>query len=343
MTFEEAMRWQAEFCDRADAPITARVCRALASAITIDHETGRRVIEWRGDYLADALPMRLVAAFHALVLDHRCAALDPLFRGEPCDDAAAITTALMAHDQAIAAWLHAPPQTNEPARSANFIGALLVLAERFGLPFDILEIGSSAGLNLLIDRYRYDLGGVMVGPAESPVTIRPEWTGPPPPTATVRIDRVRGVDISPLDIRDPAAANRLLAYVWADTPQRVARVRAAMAMIGERPVDLAQGDAADWLDERLAERRPTAGVRVLVHSIVWQYLPPSGQDRITAAMVAAGAAATAQQPLAWVAFETDLATGAQYVSLRCWPGDGVPVILARSHPHAAWIAWTGTV
>ncbi len=341
MTFQHAMERQAIFCELGGAPITARVCRALGAALDTGSLTGARVIGWGGNYLEDGLPLRLVAPLHALYLAGRCAALDPLFRGEPADDHAAIRAVVAAHDAWVETWLNSPPQTNEPGRSANFMGGLLVLAQTFGLPFDILEIGSSAGLNLLIDRYRYDMGGVTAGPANAPVTIKPEWRGPPPPVADVRIDRVRGVEIAPIDVRDPEAAERLLAYVWADAPHRAARVRAAIAMIAAQPVDMVQGDAADWVEARLAEPQAARTTRVLAHSIVWQYLPRAGQERIEAAMVRAGAKATADTPLAWIAFETDHDRLKQHVILRFWPGGGAPVELAQSHPHGAWVAWKG--
>src|ERR1700712_2999210 len=169
MNFREAMEAQAQFGDTNDAPITARVCRALADAIDDSSVTGGRVLGWTGDYLADAVPLRLVAPFHFLFRSGNCPALDPLFRGETGDDVAAIKRAIAEHDATISPWLDGPPQTNEAARSATFMAALLVLADRFGHEFELLEIGSSAGLNLLIDRYRYDLCGVMVGPPTSPV------------------------------------------------------------------------------------------------------------------------------------------------------------------------------
>jgi len=215
---------------------------------------------------------------------------------------------------------------------------LLVLAKRFGLPFELIEIGSSAGLNLLIDRYRYDLGGVVVGPGDAPVTIAPEWRGRPPPVADVRIASVRGVDIAPIDAADPDAAERLLAYVWADTPERSARVEAAIAMIRERPVSLEQGDAADFVEAQLASPQAPGTMRVLMHSIVWQYLPPATQARITAAMERAGAAASAERPLAWVQFENGWT---RHVGVRCWPEGAPEVELAKAHPHGTWIEWSG--
>ncbi len=329
MTFEEAMAFQAAFCDDGGAPITARACRALAVALDRTTATGRRALDWPGNRIADAMPLRLVAPYHALFRK----GLIPSF-----DTVEAIRAATAAYDSWIVPWLHGPPQTNEPARSANFMAALLVLADRFGLPFDLLEIGSSAGLNLLIDRFRYDLGGRTTGPEAAPVVIRPEWRGPPPPPSTVRIDRVRGVDIAPIDVTDPAAAERLMAYIWIDAPERTARVEAAIRMIGAQPVDMRQGDAADWIDARLAEPQAPGTCRVLMHSIVWQYLPAATQARLTIALETAGAAATPDRPLAWIRMEPDEARKGIESHVRAWPG--LPDRqLARTHPHGAWIEW----
>ena len=329
MTFDAAMQFQAEFCEQGGAPVTARVCRALAAGLDRTTATGRRVHDWPGNYIADALPLRLVAPYHALLRAGKI---------ETIDTVEAIRKATALHDAWIVPWLDGPPQTNEPARSATFMAALLVLAARFALPFELLEIGSSAGLNLLIDRYRYDLGGVTAGPDASPVVIKPDWRGARPPAATVSIASVRGVEIAPIDVTDPAAAERLMAYIWIDAPERTTRVAAAIRMIEAQPVDMVQGDAADWVEARLAEPQATGTTRVLMHSIVWQYLPPATQARITAAMETAAAAATADCPLAWIRMEPDDARKGIQLHVRAWPGLA-DTQLARSHPHGAWIEW----
>jgi hypothetical protein len=339
MKFRQAMEYQADFCENSGAPITARVCRALAEAIDDGSETGERALGWTGNYIADAMPLRLVAPFHFLFRSGKCPALDPLFRGDDCDDVAAIRRAIADHDAEILPWLDGPPQTNEAARSSTFMAVLLMLADKFGHPFELFEIGSSAGLNLLIDRYRYDLGGVTVGPMASPIVIKPEWKGPPPPAAGVTIRSVRGVDIAPIDVSDAAAAERLLSYVWVDQKERFARTEAAIAMIRNDPPNLERGDAADFVETCQSQLQTESTTRVLMHSIVWQYLPAETQQRITSAMEAAGAAATIERPLAWIAFEADRSLKQHTIRLRIWPG-ATDVVVGLAHPHASWIIWS---
>lgn len=335
-----AFEVQAQYCDANDAPITARLSRGIACAIDGSSRFGRAILDWPGAPIADGLALRAAAGFHALWHDGRAPVLDALFAGV-VQETAQLTTTLCtivhAHDAELAAWLDGPPQTNEPGRSAGLMAGLLTLAARFGRPFELLEIGSSAGLNLLIDRFAFDLGGVRVGPPASPVLIRPDWRGSPLPAAEVRIDSVRGVDIRPIDATAPGAERRLLAYIWADHRIRFDRVSRAVGMIRERPVDLVQGDAADWVETALARPQPAGTMRVLMHSIVWQYLPAAGQARIEAAMAAAGVKATADRPLGWVTLEADRTLNRHDLVVRSWPGDGVPHLLAHAHAHGFWV------
>ncbi|SFO01386.1 DUF2332 domain-containing protein [Sphingomonas sp. OK281] len=331
---------QAGYCAAMDAPITARVCTALATAVDRESETGRRVLDWAGEPVADALALRLVGGLHAL---HR-AGVDPMlsavFSGaetDPVRICATLQATLVAHDAAVLPWLDGPPQTNEAARSAGMMTGILHLAARYGARFEVLEIGSSAGLNLLIDRYRFDLGGVMVGPAASPVTICPDWRGAPSPVAPVEIGSTRGVDIQPVDVADPVAAARLEAYVWVDAVERQARLASAIAMVRAGGVDLAKGDAADWVEARLAEPQPAGTTRVLMHSVVWQYLPPASRERIRVAMDAAGARATAERRLGWVMMEPNRDLHRHEVRVRGWPGEQAMELVALTHAHGAWV------
>ncbi|MBO9624099.1 MAG: DUF2332 domain-containing protein [Sphingomonas sp.] len=335
----EGFRIQAGYCTAMAAPITARISTVLADALTRDSETGRRVLDWPGEPVADALVLRLIGGLHAL---HRRGVpeLAPVFTGAETDPAkvgAILQHVLAAHDTELLPWLDGPPQTNEAGRSAGLMTGILHLAERYGPRFELLEIGSSAGLNLLIGRYRFDLGGVRTGPADSPVTISPEWRGPPPPDAPVKIVSTRGVDIQPLDLSGPRDAERLQAYCWVENVERQARLEQTIAMVRAHGVDLVQGDAADWVEARLAEPQQEGVTRVLMHSVVWQYLPRATQQRITDAMRAAGARAAPERPLGWVMMEPNRDLHRHEVPVQGWPGDTPMELFALTHAHGAWV------
>ncbi len=328
-TNRAAFEVQAQYCDAMAAPLTARLCRALARVLTRDTAIGTRVLDWPGEPVADAVVLRLVGGLHALAR-----------RGDADAFAAAdaeLAALLVTHDTALLPWLDGPPQTNEAQRSAGLMTGLLHVAATLGPRVDVLEIGSSAGLNLLIDRMRFDLGGVMAGPAGSPLTIAPEWRGPPPPAAPIAIARTRGVDLAPVDVRDPAQAERLAGYVWIDAAERLARLSTAIAMVHDRAVELTQGDAPDWVEARLAEPQDAGTTRVLMHSVVWQYLPATARERIRGAMEAAGARATREHPLAWVMMEPNRDLHRHEVRVQCWPSDQPMQLVALTHAHGAWV------
>lgn len=335
----DAFRIQRDYCTAMASPVTAAVCGALATVLDRSTQTGTRALDWPGEPVADALALRLVGGLHALARSDVDPALARIFAGAGDATAVAATLAatLRAHDAALLPWLDGPPQTNEGGRSAGLMTGLLHVAARFGPRVELLEIGSSAGLNLLIDRYAFDLGGVRRGPPNGTVTIRPEWRGPPPPDVPVDIVAVRGVDVAPLDATDPAQAARLAAYVWADAPERLDRVQRGIAMIRERPVRLDRGDAADWTLARLAEPQPAGVTRVLMHSVVWQYLGDERRERIRLGVDAAGARATPDRPLGWVMMEPNRDLHRHEVRVRAWPDDRPMELVALTHAHGAWV------
>ena len=121
-----------------------------------------------------------------------------------------IADAIERHEAFLMPWLDGPPQTNEAGRSWAYAAAMLWLADR-GLPaqFALNEIGASAGINLMMRRYFFDLGGVTAGPKGAQMRLAPEWRGSPPPDIHYDIVAARGCDIAPVDLTDPAQALRL--------------------------------------------------------------------------------------------------------------------------------------
>lgn len=333
---------QVAYCEHQGAPITARVVAAIWGAIEagLDNALARRIAGWQGAPLADALSLRIAGGIHALHLSGEEPALAQIYRGDAADDVAIIAGAMREHEARLLPWLDGPPQTNEAGRSSNFIASMLWLADK-GLPprFECLEIGSSAGINLMLDRYRYDLGGVETGPEPGAMRFAPEWKGPPPPDVPIKILSTRGCDVAPVDLTDPAQALRLKAYIWPEHTIRFERMEAAVRAASERRPDIAKINAADFVEAELARPQAEGTTRLLMHSIVWQYVPDDQQERITAAMEAAGAAATPERPLAWISVEADRTVHRHMLKLRYWPGGAEATQLAWSHAHGADIEW----
>jgi len=340
----EAIAWQANHADKADAPITGRVVRAELAILDTPTELARRMNHWPGLSLEDAMPLRVAGGLHWLHLSGADPRLAPVYAGEVLDQAAVdeiVAAVAVDWDAKLAPWLDHPPQTNEAGRSASVMAGLLWLSRKLGPLFELNEIGASAGVNTMMERYRYDLGGVEVGPADSPMRLTPAWRGPPPPDGAVEIVAIRGCDVSPVDLSNPAEALRLKAYVWPDAPDRMQRIEAAAQLSAATPPLLARKDAGDFVEERLEAPQDAGVTRVLFHSVMWQYLPEATRRSITAAMEQAGAHASAERPLAWVQLETNRETFRHELTVRHWPGGEAPVLLSEAHPHGAWIAWRG--
>jgi hypothetical protein len=340
---------QAAICAASGAPFTGRVCGLIGERLERSGEIGRRVLNWAGNpsHEGDALALRLAGGLHGLARSGKDAGLAAVYPPNvaPGDDEVLweiVAGSLVAHAAQLDRWLDGPPQTNEVGRSAGLMAGLLVLAERFGLPFALYELGASAGLNTRLDRYEFRLGEVEAGEAGSAVRIAPDWRGVSPPSAEVRVARRAGVDLNPLDPGDATTRERLAAYVWADQRERLGRLEAALHIAAGMPVEVERADAADWLERRLALESEPGVCRVVMHTIAFQYFPPEVAARVRARIEAAGARATEEAPLAWLTFEAEQSGFERQpvLRLRAWPG-GEGVILARGHPHGSWFEWVG--
>lgn len=339
-----AFRNQTAYCRDNGAPVTAAVCAALEELLagTSAGAVIERIRNWAGAPLADALPLRIAGGLHALHLSGAAPELAPVYEGSASDIAERIERVLRDHEGLLQPFLDGPPQTNEAGRSWAFAAAMLWLVDR-GCPgdFALYELGSSAGINLMMDRYRFELGGVTAGPADAAMRIAPEWRGKPPPAKDFRILPAEGCDVAPVDLTDPDQALRLRAYIWPELTERFARMDAAVAAAQEAPPVIAKARAGDFVREVL-NRPPQPWVtRMIAHSVVWQYVPAEERAGITAAIEAAGAEATAETPLAWVMLEANRDTHRHELTIQWWPGGPDPVKLATAHPHGAWVEWDG--
>ncbi|MGI8943963.1 MAG: DUF2332 domain-containing protein [Qipengyuania sp.] len=335
---------QVAYCLSNGATITASVCRALRELIDSDRggTVLLRIRKWAGPALADALPLRLTGGLHALHLSGEEPTLAPIYEWlGPTNVTQLVADAIERHEPFLLPWLDGPPQTNEAGRSWAFAAAMLWLAGK-GLPprFALYEIGSSAGINLMMRHYRYELGGVTAGPELASIMLAPEWRGNPPPDQGFEIVSAEGCDVAPVDLTDPEQALRLKAYIWPEHRVRFARVDAAIAAASRFPPQIAKAVAGDFIAEVLARPAEAGVTRLAMHSVVWQYIPEAERQRIVSAMREAGEAASAEAPLAWVSLEANRDAKGHELRVSYWPGGDEPLHLASAHPHGEWVEWT---
>ncbi len=226
-------------------------------------------------------------------------------------------------------------QTNEPRRCAVLLPLLAALRQ----PIALLEVGASAGLCLLPDRYRYDYGRRRVGPADAPVTFPCDPRGPVPVPETVPEVAWRlGVDLHPLDVTDPDTGRWLTALVWAGDVECEDRLRAAIRVASNDPPSVTAGDLLTETT-KLAATAPPEATLVVFHSAVMPYLSP--EDRTRFIEIVSGLSAT------WISFEglgvlPDIDARLMEQSepdsrAFALARDGAPVALAS--PHGRWVRW----
>lgn len=349
-TVRDAFAVQAQACSERGSPFMSALCMALRGTLDRSTEVGRRVLDWQGrpDARGDSVPLRLAAGLHALVRGGRLPSLATAYppHSLPSEEdlGAVLSKALTMANADLLPWLESPPQTNEPVRSAPLMSGLVVIATRTGgLPFALYEVGASAGLMLVLDRYEHHLGGVVAGTPGAPVQIAPEWDGGQPPSGLpVKIVARRGCDLEPLDVTSPEDRERLLAYVWPDQADRLARIQAALDLAVADPPRVERAEAAAWAEAVLEPDAAEANVvRVLMHAVALQYAPEEVTRRIATQAARLGEAATEKTPFAWLRFEADPAYDEQgALRLTFWPG-GEERVLAIGDTHGEKLRWLG--
>jgi hypothetical protein len=278
--------------------------------------------------IADLVAIRLASALHAAVLTNSDAALVAAYPSATSkgDGQAAWRVAeayLDQHRDWAREWLTSAPQTNEVRRSTALFAGISTLARQYGLPLHLLEMGSSAGLNLLLDAFEYRTPAWAWG--NSPVVIETDWQGAAFTPGPLDIRSRASCDINPLDVSVPDDRVRLCSYIWADQLERLERTRKAADLAIRTGIRVDKMDAADWVERQLRSPREGA-LTVVFHSIFYQYPSQQLRKRIERSIVEAGARSTQSSPLAWLRFEFEAAIGGPMDSRRCildaitWPG-----------------------
>lgn len=138
-------------------------------------------------------------------------------------------------------------QTNECRRCL----ALLPMTWMSGLDrFHLVDVGTSAGLNLLLDKYHYRWGGFEWGP-ESPVSLVGQVRGNLPEPVDIEILGRTGIDLNPIDPTRPEERRWLESLVWPEHNERRDRLHSALELASQVEMDLVVGDVLQVLPDVL--------------------------------------------------------------------------------------------
>lgn len=238
-------------------------------------------------------------------------------------------------------------QTNEVGRCAQFVPVFGLLTAEVG-PLAHLDIGCSAGLNLLWPQYSYAYtpGGVLGGP--SPVHLTCATRGSPPiPDVLPPVARSLGIDRAPIAIDDDEAVRWLEACVWPDQHDRFARLVAAIDLARAHRPEVRSGDAVGDVAEAVLELA-ASGHPVITTSWVLSYLTQQQRAEFVAALDGVGRSCD----LSWISAESPAQTAGlpiptseppeqlTVVALARWrQGVRTVVRLATTHPHGFWLHW----
>ena len=281
-------------------------------------------------------PHRLLAGARWLVLTGEVADFEAA-----ADPWPPFRATLEAHADRLATFVREHPvQTNEVQRCWALLPLFLMIAATARRPLNLVELGTSAGLNLLWDRYGYEYRAGTWGDPAAQLRLRgDERAALPAALLSTDVD-VRGrvgIDLAPVDARTEDGLRLLECFVRDDGYRE--RLRAAAEVLRDDPPELVRGDYLDVLPELLHARDAEALTVVFqTHSTV--YLADEERRRLRE-IVDAGAATG---PLAWISTPTPEEHGQRRgdypLELALWPG-GERRIVARTDVRGEWLEWSG--
>jgi hypothetical protein len=223
-------------------------------------------------------PLRLLGGLHFLVLAGEASWDDPL-------EVHADFLRDFVHTQAV--------QTNEVQRSWVLLPCFLRAVQLLGVDeLDVVELGPSAGLNLVWDRYRYEYSAGEWGPRDSALSLTGEERSPVPAAlleVVPRVVRRVGIDLAPVDVTTDDGARLLKCFVWAGQDERFERLTRAIEVVRANPPELVGGDLAEELPSVLR-----AAPTLVFETAVFPYVSDDARGAVREAL------SRVQAPLALV-------------------------------------------
>ena len=228
-------------------------------------------------------------------------------------------------------------QTNVVRRSSVLLPAFEFVSRRVDrTPLGLVEIGSSAGLNLCWDEYGYEYGGRRCGEPDSPVRLSCEVRGdrtPPIPNALPPVGTRLGIDLNTLDVRNEDDVEWLRALIWPEHGERRALIDGAVAVAHESPPDLVEGDALMELGNLCADVPEDEHLTIFNTHVLYQFTADQRAE-FAAAVDELGA----RRDLSWLNCEW-YGEDPEIHFVEYEGGEKSTAVLASYDSHGRWIVW----
>jgi len=230
--------------------------------------------------------------------------------------------------------------TNEVGRSALLHAGFRALAEEAGAPLHLIELGPSAGMNMLWDRYgvRYLKDGAAAAEIapDAALTIECTLRGDllPPSGATPHVASRLGLERNPVDLSDAANRDWLKALVWPDHLARFRQLERALSLYVPGSAPILEGDALELLPDALA-RAPANETLCVYHTMVTYQFSDAAREALDNLLIAA----SLRRPLWRLSLEGTIKGDNPLILHRYRDGLRDKQTLALCGPHGTWIEW----
>jgi len=252
-------------------------------------------------------------------------------------------------------------QMNEVARCTQIALGVAAVSDGARSPIAQIDLGTGAGLGLQLDRYRYAIAGTGTGPSAPGLTLTCELRGTrqPPPLTLPPITWRAGIELSPVDLDDPAARAWLLACAPPEA-SALTRLAAAVEVTRQSSAEIIAGDVVEALPGVL-DRLPPALPVIVTDAYLAVFLPPVQRAKLIAVLSGASRA----RPVTWLSLDPLVPLGpsgrdsvqglalpdslvADYQQHGVFAVLGARTfdraaeggrLLGRAHPSGEWIEW----
>ncbi|WP_330949054.1 DUF2332 domain-containing protein [Virgibacillus sp. MG-45] len=177
-------------------------------------------------------------------------------------------------------------QTNEVRRCAYLLPIFDSIYRKTNKPLAFIEIGTSAGLQLLWDKYRYtySFNNQVYGNEQESLYIHAEVRGNGKPIISERfppVERRIGIDLHINDVTDKASYQWMYALIWPEHHERRAMFKQAVSLVRKHKekLQLIEGNAIDMLVE-LVEEIPMNNTVCIFHTHVANQIPKQEKERL---------------------------------------------------------------